>query len=143
MKLGKDNPMDWNKKRIVTIAFFVLVASTSATRACIVTFINDSGTKVSIEQSDGTFTVLEKNKRRRIGSQDSPAIFKLYVLESNNVFSFAYACKQISCSVTGALELKFSDIKNSTGMSDLFEISKGNPHISMVQRVLSKYASQK
>jgi len=132
--------MNWDKKRIAIIAFFVLVASTCDIRACIVTFINDSGNKIAIQQPDDeAFITLDRHKKRRMGDADSHTSFTIYIPESNHsVFRPAYLCEQVSCSATNSLELKFSDIKNGTGTSDLFKITEYNPHESMVQRVLKK-----
>ncbi len=124
------------------IALTLLIASIFSvhnTHACITTFINDKMGKIMIyNKLNKTFIIMRKNEKRRFGNQHQRAHFALYIQETNKpIFNRIYTCIQNSCSKTGNMQLRFSDIENSSGDAYLFNITRTKPYTSMAQELLN------
>jgi len=115
---------------------------------CMITFVNDGDSKVSIfNELDKTFTFVTKDVKRRFGDHDKRAWFVIYMQQpkkakKTEVWAPYYTCIQNTCSSNGNIVLKLSDIKNDKYNKNLFTIEKHEPHSSMVKKLLKKQGCQ-
>lgn len=130
----EENVMKKHRSLLVAVTAVYMLSVTNM-QACLTTFINDKMSKIMVyNKQDKTFTCIRKNEKRRFGNQHQRAHFVLYVQQKNKpVFSRLYTCKQVRCSKTGNIQLKFSDIQNGSSVTQLFDITKNEPYSSMVQ----------
>lgn len=122
----------------IIIYFFNII--TVNTYACVVTFINDTDSRIMIlNKQDRTLTPIMKNEKRRFGNAHTYTSFDIYIHEprKKNMVK-AYSCEQQSCNNDGVLMLKFSDIKNKTQATRFFTITLYESPTSMVERVTKK-----
>ena len=122
------------KYKNALLFLFFLITLAFDMCACLTTFINDKHAKVMIyNENNNTIIPIMRNERRRFGSPDEHAHFSIFVQQPKNKYFYrAYECKQNECGKTGNIQLKFSDIENGSGSTDLFTIIQGDPHVSMV-----------
>lgn len=101
------------------------------------TFINDKGKRIIIyNEEDKTLIPIGRNEKRRFGNQHEHAHFTIYYMQqANKPSGRIYTCKQNLCGGNGNIQLKLSDIKKGTEVTDLFTIIKHEPHSSMVNEL--------
>ena len=126
-----------SKSQLTIISGIVLFCCISGMYACVTTIINDKMPKMMIyNKPDKTFIVMRKSEKRRFGNQHKRAHFAVYIQQPNKpIFSRIYTCRQIACSKSGNIQLKFSDIEKGSGDTYLFSITKNKPHSSMAQEL--------
>jgi hypothetical protein len=107
------------------------------TMACLTTFINDKGRRVIIyNKNDKAIIPVSRNEKRRFGNQHKHAHFAIYIQQPKSpFFSRVYVCKQNTCGKKGNILLKLSDIDDQTDATQLFTITKSEPHASMVEEL--------
>jgi hypothetical protein len=132
------------KKRynLVTLLSFIgIMGIFFEIKSCMITFVNDHRHNILLydlnDQNNKnhpltqTFSDVSKGKQHRFGSAHEHAHFAIYIKNpKHKSVDLAFEVKQNTCGKNGNPIVKFSDLKNKTGETDLFAITENKHHLA-------------